>query len=163
MDKLPVDSIVVNRTEAERWRLGTDELTVLATGAQTSGAIFAVEIRMPPGGGPPVMHRHGPSEIYYILEGEFAFYVGDPDGPVRRVTARPGDAVPLDGGTPHTIRNEGTVDAVAIAVHSPAAVMEDFSRAAAAQAATGSPTMEQVLELATAHGVELLGPVPETT
>jgi hypothetical protein len=52
------------------------------------------------------------------------------------------------------------VDAVAFAVHSPAAVMEGFSRAAAAAAAAGSPTMEQVLELAEAHGVELLGPVP---
>lgn len=152
---LPVD-----RKRAERWRLGTDELVVLATGEQTGGAIFAVEIRMPPGGGPPVMHRHRPGEIYHVLEGEFTFYVGDPAGTVRRVTAAAGDVVPLAGGTPHTIRNESTSDAVAFVVHSPAGPMEGFSRAAAALAATGPPTMEQVLALAEEHGVELLGPIP---
>ena len=70
----------VNRDRAERWRLGTDEIVVLATGEQTGGTIFAVEIRMPPGGGPPVMHRHDPGEIYHVLDGEFTFYVGDPSG-----------------------------------------------------------------------------------
>jgi hypothetical protein len=51
MDMLPVD-----RDQAEHWLLGTDHITVLATGDQTGGAIFAVEIRMPSGGGPPVIH-----------------------------------------------------------------------------------------------------------
>ena len=110
--------------------LGTDHTTVLATGEQTDGAIFAVEIRMPPGGGPPVMHRHDPAEIYYVTGGEFAFYLGHPDGPVRRIVAREGDVMPLRGRTPHTVRNEGDVDATAFVVHSPAAVMEGFSRAA---------------------------------
>lgn len=155
MDMLPVD-----RDRAERWRLGTDEIVVLATGEQTGGAIFAVEIRMPPGGGPPVMHRHQPGEIYRVLAGEFTFYLGDPAGAVRRVTAGPGDVVPLAGGTPHTIRNESSADAVAFVVHSPAVSMEGFSRAAAALAATGSPTMAQVLALAEEHGIELLGPIP---
>ncbi len=140
--------------------MGTDELVVLATGAQTSGAIFAVEIRMPPGGGPPVMHRHEPGEIYHVLEGEFTFYLGDPAATVRRVTAVAGDVVPLAGNTPHTIRNESESDAVAFAVHSPAATMEGFTRAAAALAATGTPSMEQVLALAEEHGVQMLGPVP---
>lgn len=133
---------------------------MLATGAQTGGTIFAVEMRMPPGGGPPVMHRHQPGEIFHVLEGEFTFYVGDPDGAVRRVTAAAGDVVPLAGGTPHTIRNESAADAVVFVVHSPAGPMEGFSRAAAAEAATGSPSMERVLELAQEHGVELLGPIP---
>ena len=95
--------------------------------------------------------------------GEFAFYVGDPDGTVRRVVARAGDVVPLRGGTPHTIRNEGHVDATAFVVHSPAAVMEGFSRAAAALVASSPdqpPSMADVLDVAQRNGVELLGPVP---
>jgi hypothetical protein len=48
MAKSPVDS-----DTAERLTLGTDELTVLATSAETGGASFAVMVRMPPGGGPP--------------------------------------------------------------------------------------------------------------
>jgi mannose-6-phosphate isomerase-like protein (cupin superfamily) len=72
MDMLPVD-----RSASDHFQLGADEITVLATSAQTRGDLFAVEVRMPPSGGPPVIHRHDPSEIYYILEGEFTFYVGD--------------------------------------------------------------------------------------
>jgi quercetin dioxygenase-like cupin family protein len=71
MDKLPVD-----RSNAERLRLGPDQLTVMTTSEQTNGALFAVEVRMPPGGGPPVMHRHDPDELYHVLEGKFTFYVG---------------------------------------------------------------------------------------
>ncbi len=155
-----MDMVPVNRPGLERWLLGTDEVVVLATGAQTGGTIFAIEVRMPPGGGPPLMHRHEPGEVYHVLEGEFAFYVGDPRGEVRRLTAAAGDVVPLAGGTPHTVRNESTSDAVAFVVHSPAAVMEGFCRAAVALAAAGPPAMDQVLALAHEHGVEMLGPVP---
>ncbi len=155
-----MDMIPVNRHGAERWLLGTDEVAVLATGAQTGGTIFAIEVRMPPGGGPPLMHRHEPGEVYHVLEGEFTFYVGDPRGEVRRVTATAGEVVPLVGGTPHTVRNESTSDAAAFVVHSPAAVMEGFCRAAAELAATGAPSMDRLLALAHENGVEMLGPVP---
>jgi hypothetical protein len=79
----------------KRFRLGLDEITVLATSAQTNGDLFAIEVRMPPGGGPPAIHRHSPSEIYYVLEGEFTFYVGDADTTPRPLTAIAGDVVPL--------------------------------------------------------------------
>jgi mannose-6-phosphate isomerase-like protein (cupin superfamily) len=161
MDMLPVE-----RGAAERLPLGTDEVTVLATSAQTGGALFAVELRMPPGGGPPVLHRHAPGEVYHVLEGQLAFYVGDPgapDAPVRRVTATAGDVVPLAGGTPHTIRNESEADAVAFVVHAPGDPMERFARAAAVlagQSGPAGPGMEAVLRLAAQHGIELLGPLP---
>jgi|SRR5690242_1345624 len=161
MDMLPVDL-----ENAEQLTLGPDHYTILATGDQTGGEFFAVEVRMSPGGGPPVMHRHAPAEIYHVTAGEFAFYVGEPDDTVRRIVARAGDVVPLRGGTPHTVRNEGDVDATAFVVHSPAAVMERFSRAAAELAAStpgGPPAMDDVLALAARHGVELLGPVPVLT
>jgi mannose-6-phosphate isomerase-like protein (cupin superfamily) len=158
MDMRPVDCGTV-----ERLRLGGDEITVLATCAQTDGALFAVGMRMPPGGGPPVMHRHEPGEVYHVLEGEFTFYVGDPAGSVRRTVATAGDVVPLAGGTPHTIRNESAADAVAFVVHAPGAPMEDFCRAVAALAAEGDPGMAAVLSVAARHGIELLGPVPQVT
>ena len=142
--------------------MGTDELCVLATSAQTGGALFAATVRMPPGGGPPVLHRHVPGEVYHVLAGEFAFYVGRPDGTVARRTATAGQVVPLAGNTPHTIRNESDADALAFVVHAPGAPMEQFSRAAAALAAAGEPAMEAVLAIAERHGIELLGPVPAT-
>ena len=152
MDMLPVE----NRNP-EVLKLGTDQVTVLATSDQTGGALFAVGIRMSPGGGPPVMHRHDPGEVYFVIEGEFTFYVGL-DSDVRRVTASAGNVVPLAGGTPHTIRNESDADAVAFVVHAPGPPMEGFTRAAAALA--GAPTMDAVLAIAAQNGIDLLGPIP---
>jgi mannose-6-phosphate isomerase-like protein (cupin superfamily) len=162
MDKLPVDY-----STCECLRLGTDEIVVLMTSEQSGGALFAIEIRMPPGGGPPVMHRHEPSEVYFVQRGEFTVYTGEllPDGgwtAVQRVTATAGDVVPLAGNTPHTIRNESDTDAVAVVVHAPGTAFEDFVRAGAALAAHGEPRMDQVLEIAARNGIELLGPIPTT-
>ena len=141
MDMLPVEPIELSGGEI--LALGTDELCVLATSAQTGGALFAMTMRMPPGGGPPVLHRHAPGEVYHVLDGEFVFYVGDPDGTLRRFTAAAGQVVPLAGNTPHTIRNESDADALAFVVHAPGAPMEQFSRAAAELWATGGVVQPQ--------------------
>ena len=155
MDKLPVDL-----STAERFLLGTDQMTVLTTSAQTDGALFAVSVRMSPGGGPPLMHRHDPGEVYHVLEGEFTFYVGDPDVRVDRITATAGQVMPLAGRTPHTVRNESERDAVAFVVHAPGPPMEQFCREAADLATRGDVDMATVLGLAQQHGIEMLGPVP---
>jgi mannose-6-phosphate isomerase-like protein (cupin superfamily) len=157
MDKLPVDPAT-----AECLRVGFDEMRVLATSADTNGALFAVEVRMAPGGGPPVMHRHDPAEIYLVTEGELTFHLGL-GAEARVVTARAGEVVPMAGGTPHTIRNESDADAVAFGVHTPGATMETFSRAAAAMAAEGEPAIGDVLALAERCGIEMLGPIPTST
>jgi mannose-6-phosphate isomerase-like protein (cupin superfamily) len=154
MDMLPVDS-----RAPERIRTGLDEITVLADSAQTGGALFAIQVRMPPGGGPPVMHRHDPGEVYLVQQGEFTFYIGGAEDPDRRrVTARAGEVVPLAGRTPHTIRNESTEDAVAFVVHAPGAPMEQFLRAVAALGP--EPSMDDALAAAAQNGIELLGPIP---
>jgi len=159
MDMLPVDQ-PTDIDRAEPLAMGTDELTILTSSSQTNGDILAGLVRMPPGGGPPLMHRHAPSEIYHVLEGELAFYVSGPDDDVHRVAVGAGQVMPLAGGRPHTIRNESDRDAVAFVVHSPGGAMEGFTRAAAALAAGGRPSMDAVLAIAEEHGIEMLGPVP---
>ena len=155
MDMLPVES-----GSAERLRAGSDEIAILTTSAQTDGALCAVEVTMQPGGGPPVMHRHDPGEVYHVLEGEFTFYIGDPNERVRRVTATAGGVVPLAGRTPHTARNESDARAVAFVVHAPGPPMENFLRAAAALSEEAARDMDAVLAVARENGVELLGPIP---
>lgn len=159
--------LLVDPDAREIIQLGTDRLIIRATSDQTGGALFAAEVLMPPGGGAPVMHRHAPGEVYHVLAGEFTFYVGDSAeagvdsvGTVHRVRAAAGDVVPLAGNTPHTIRNESDVDALAFVVHAPGPPMEGFSRAAAALAENGPPSMDRVLQVAQENGIELLGPVP---
>ena len=89
MDMLPVDK--TNATEV--LRVGSELATVLATTQETNGDLFAVELRMPPGGGPPVMHRHAPSEIYRVMSGEFTFYITGSDGITTRRVAGAGETV----------------------------------------------------------------------
>jgi hypothetical protein len=154
MDKSSVDS-----DTAERLTLGTDELTVLATSAETGGAPFAVMVRMPPGGGPPVLHRHDPGEVYYVVDGQFTFYTGGPDTPAERFTAGPGTGCcsrrwNSSHGSQRVGRRRVRV------VHAPGAPMENFSRAAATLPADQPPSMEAVLAIAQRQGIELLGPIP---
>jgi mannose-6-phosphate isomerase-like protein (cupin superfamily) len=160
MDMLPVE-LPVTIDAAPRLTMGTDEIVVLADCEQTGGALFAVLVRMPPGGGPPVMHRHEPGEVYHVLEGELTFYVGTDqvDDGVTRTRVGAGRVMPLAGGTPHTIRNESEADAVAFAVHAPGAPMEGFTRAAAELAGRDEASMDALLRIAGEHGIELLGPV----
>lgn len=144
----------------DRISVGGDQMTIEAASAQTHGALLAVEVRMRPGGGPPVMHRHAASEVYRVLEGEFTFYVEHEGGAVTRTVAGARDVVPIAGGRSHTIRNESSEDAVAFVVHTPGEAMEGFARAAARLGTDGPPSMEAAIELAEQHGITVTGPIP---
>jgi oxalate decarboxylase/phosphoglucose isomerase-like protein (cupin superfamily) len=122
--------------------VGSDELTFRAT-----GDVLAVDVRLPPGGGPPFLHRHAPTEIYRVDAGELAVYLED-GGEVRRVAAGAGDVVPIAGGRAHTVRNESGAEVHAYVVFSPGAEMEAFVRAAAEAPA-------EVMALAERHGIDV--------
>jgi mannose-6-phosphate isomerase-like protein (cupin superfamily) len=130
--------------DSETVYVGADELTFRAS----SAALLAVEVRMPPGGGPPGLHRHVPDEIYRGLQGEFAVYIED-----QRIALRPGDVVHIPGGAAHTVRNESEEEALAYVVFSPGADMERFVRGAAALEA---PDPASVKALAQRHGIEFV-------
>ena len=121
-------------------RVGADELTFQVT----SEALLAVEVRMPPGGGPPGLHRHAPDELYRGERGEFAIYLED-----QRITLGPGDVVHIPGGVAHTVRNETEDEASAYVVFSPGTEMEAFVRAVARDPA-------DVVALAQRHGIEFV-------
>lgn len=59
----------------ESLTLGADELTFHTTSAESGGALLAFEVRMPPAGGPPALHRHDPAELYRVERREFSFYL----------------------------------------------------------------------------------------
>jgi mannose-6-phosphate isomerase-like protein (cupin superfamily) len=138
-------------SEGERLSLGGDQVVLRCTSGQSGGALLAIEVRIPPGGGPPVLHRHDPVELYRVEAGELTFHLED--GPLR---AQAGTVVAIPGGSEHTVRNESEREARAFVVFSPGAAMEGFIRSAAE---LGSPSMDEVLSLATAHGIEMTRPV----
>ena len=125
--------------------VGSDEIVLRVS----SAAILAAEVRIPPGGGPPALHRHDPDEVYRVEAGRLAIYTGD-----ARREAGPGDVVHIPGGQPHTVRNESEREVRAYVVFSPGPPMERFVRAAAALEPGGD-----VLALAARHGVEIMHPL----
>lgn len=143
--------------------VGRETLAFRVDSELSGGALLAFDVQMPPGGGPPMLHRHDPFELYRVESGEFSFYVEDDRGTVRRTIARTGSVVPIPGGREHTVRNESDAPARAFVVFSPGGPMESFARGAGALAAGGEPQPSEVLSLAAAHGIEITRALEEVS
>jgi oxalate decarboxylase/phosphoglucose isomerase-like protein (cupin superfamily) len=139
---------------AERLKVGSDEITLHVTSESSDGALVACDVTIPPGGGPPGMHRHPSAEVYRGEEGVLAVYVEDGAGVVQRIALTPGVTVHIPGGRPHTVRNESPFEARAYVTFVPGSEMEQFVRAVASQP-------HDVVALAERHGIEFTGPLPE--
>ena len=133
--------------------VGHERLAFAVTSQQSGGALTAIDVTMPPGGGPPMLHRHDPFEAYRVESGELAFYLEDDTGRVVRQAAGPGRVVAIPGGREHTVRNESDAQARALVMFSPGATMEQFAREAGRL--DGPPRPDDVTALAAAHGIEI--------
>lgn len=123
-----MENIHVTRVgEGEHWLLGTDVATVKVSGHDTSGSLLLLESVVPPGGGPPVLHRHEFPETFYVLEGLFEFSTVDAAGAAVSVSAAAGDTVFVPSLAWHNFKNAGDSAGRFLAIHS-TAVMEDFAR-----------------------------------
>ena len=71
---------------------------ILATGETTDGQYSLMEQLCPENSGPPP-HTHTQREIFYILDGEITFLVGD-----KTITAGAGSFVTVPPGTVHSFR-----------------------------------------------------------
>ncbi|MGB9634600.1 MAG: cupin domain-containing protein [Chloroflexaceae bacterium] len=68
--------------------------------SEASGAQLVVEVRVPPGGGPPMLHRHQPAETFYVLEGEFEISTADASNRLSAVRIGPGDTLSIPAQSP---------------------------------------------------------------
>ena len=93
------ETIVVDTTNMPRaLNVVGEQLTVLASGAQT-GSYEIFHQAGPEGSGPPP-HSHPWDESFYVMKGEIAFGI---DG-AEMMTALPGTLVHLPAGTTHWFR-----------------------------------------------------------
>ena len=101
----------------------------------------------------PPLHRREEDEVYRVLDGEVAFFVG-----ADAVVAERGDVVVAPRGVARSfkVRSETARWLVLTRVSSLDRFV-DFGRAVAA-AASGGPPEPGVVALAAANGIELLGP-----
>jgi len=120
-----------------------------------------LELRMPPGGGPPMLHRHEPFELYRVRVGELAVYLEGKDGAVTRTVAGPGAVVAIGAGLEHTVRNESDEEVEAVVVFSPGEPMERLARAAGDLGRAGAPAEDEVVAVARAHGTEITRSIEE--
>jgi quercetin dioxygenase-like cupin family protein len=95
-------------------------LTFKVTGADTAGRLTAFENVIAPGDGPP-LHKHAnEDEVFYVLEGDLRFKLGEEIGP-----APAGSFVFIPRGVPHCFQNVGTDPARVLVLFNPAG-MEGF-------------------------------------
>jgi mannose-6-phosphate isomerase-like protein (cupin superfamily) len=123
-----METIHITQTDqGEHFLVVTDVVTIKASGQETSGTMLMLEVRVPAGGGPPILHRHRYAETFYILEGEFEVDTDDAENRLstRKITA--GDTVSIPSLVWHNFKNVGAGPGKFIVVHSPA-VMESFIR-----------------------------------
>ena len=118
---------VTKAGQEEHWLVGTDVTTIKASGRDTSGNLLVLEVNVPPGGGPPVLHRHGYAETFLFQEGEFEVSTLDADDALSTVRVTAGDTVSIPSMAWHNFKNVGAAPGKFIAIHSPA-VMEAFMR-----------------------------------
>ena len=145
-----------------RYVLGPgDVYTFLATEAETDGAYFVLEGKIPTDGGPPPHIHHNQVETFYIVEGQLEIMLGD-----EVYEAKAGDFVHVSIGTPHRFINRSPTPAKIIATFVPAGDIEGFFRESFKETTDRNAPPEQLtdafiqrlLEAANRHDIEILPP-----
>jgi len=103
-----------------------DLITLKLTREQTQGSIGVLEATTQPGGGPPRHIHRSCDELFYVLQGEFLFLVGD-----QRATAGPGSLVFIPRGVVHAAKVIGSQPGRVLAAYVPGGqehAFEEFGR-----------------------------------
>jgi quercetin dioxygenase-like cupin family protein len=104
---------VVRQNEGKQIHLGPTKLLVKEDGAHTRNTLSFIEVEVQPGFNLPPQHIHrGFEELFYILEGDLEFSVGD-----ASIYARSGDYITIPDGVPHTYGNKSGKSARLLIIH----------------------------------------------
>jgi quercetin dioxygenase-like cupin family protein len=142
----------------ETIRLGPLTVRFLITGEHATGSVALFELTVPGAkrlAAPAHSHDHYEETIYGI-EGLLTWTV---DG--RRIDVGPGEALCIPRGAVHRFQNDGTQDAKALCVITPAAIGPQYFRESAEvinAAAGGPPDRAKMAEIMIRHG---LTPAPQ--
>jgi quercetin dioxygenase-like cupin family protein len=141
-------AVAVSGGERIRSPIGGD-VTFVARGEDTNGATAVLELRVPPGEGPP-LHRHTrEDEWIHVLEGEVLWQLQD-----ERTTTGAGAFVFVPRGVPHGFRNTGATDARMLIAFAPAGMERFFEL----QAELTAFDLDAFTRAAAECGMEIVGP-----
>lgn len=117
-------------------------------GDLTEGRFDLIEAVGPAGDMPPLHVHHAHDEVFYVLDGEMSFHVGE-----QSFTGPAGTTAFAPRGIPHCYRVESD-GARWLAMTSPAG----FAEFVAAVAAAGAIDPAMLTAIAAEHDIEILGP-----
>jgi quercetin dioxygenase-like cupin family protein len=162
----PRRNLHVSKTDsAETPHVGVvgDTYTILVSGKDTEGRYSAIDMFVPPGGGPPP-HRHDFEEMFTVIEGEVEFtFRGE------RLAAAIGTTLNIPANAPHSFKNVTTEAARLLCVCSPAGQEQFFLELGAIVETRTSPApklnqderksfVQKAQALAAKYRTELLAP-----
>ncbi|MBC8339003.1 MAG: cupin domain-containing protein [Alphaproteobacteria bacterium] len=127
-------------------RIVGEEITVLASGAQTGG--YEIFLQAGPAGSGPPPHSHPWDESFYVIKGEIAFGM---DG--SETIAPPGTLVHLPAGTTHWFRfGKNGGEMLSMTSREGASLMfADFDR----EISPENPDLGKLTEVGQRHGMKV--------
>ena len=142
---MPKAFVVTPETAPAPLNVVGEQITVLASGAQT-GSYEIFRQAGPEGSGPPP-HFHPWDESFYVVKGEIAFGVGDKD-----MIAVPGTLVHLPAGTMHWFRfGKGGGEMISMTSREAASLFfTDVDRAISPE----QPDIPKLVEVANQHSTD---------
>jgi quercetin dioxygenase-like cupin family protein len=151
-------ALLAPRPPRSKWVLG-ERITFKLTSAETGGRFCMVEVSSSPGGGPPPHTHVREDELFYVLEGEYEFGIGD-----RCERLGPGSTIFVPRGICHTYKNVGWGPGRLLDLHTPGG-FEAFFEEAGIEAVNGccdrppDVRMEpaRILSIIRRHGMEVAG------
>ncbi|MDP9476575.1 MAG: cupin domain-containing protein [Actinomycetota bacterium] len=134
---------------------GTDAITLKATSEETRGSVGFLEATSAPAYGPPRHVHRSCDELFYVLEGEFLFLVGE-----RRITGLPGTFVFVPRGTVHAAKVIGNEPGKVLIAYIPGGLersFEEFAQLRAEQEGDAGRS-RTVAEINEKYDSEFVGP-----
>lgn len=160
MDSVP-EPYVIAPGAGRLLDMGTFQAQVLAAGDQTDQEFSLLLTQSEPAGfGPPLHRHHDAAEAFFVLEGDYLMFLGEP-GAEEQTLCPPGTFVYVPRGHPHTFQVVSEAPGRKLNIFAPAGMVGFFEALAEAEAA-GTATPELLDRIAAAHQMEVLGPVPES-
>lgn len=140
-----------------------DTYRIVITGKQTGGAYAAIDMMIPPGGGPGPHAHAGFQESFYVMDGEIVVKTK-----AQTYTARKGSFVNIPlGGVVHSFKNQSNANAHLLCVVVPSGLeqfFEEIGKPVAPGAflpppgAMGPEEQERMKTIAEKYGQQLFPP-----
>jgi mannose-6-phosphate isomerase-like protein (cupin superfamily) len=130
---------------------GPTTVTIKATGEETNESFYLGEAVLEPGFPGPPPHRHRRlHDMFYVLHGTLTMRLGD-----ETLELEPGSFVCAPPGVVHTFSNPRDTPVKILNFNTPAG-WENYMRDLAAALAGGTPTQEEIGQIASRYDFEVM-------